>query len=230
MKVNSKKNSLALLCILAGIVYLFILIPTVSDGIAGGIQGIKERKQYSQNDKKDHSYDGLYPESHFLNLKVKDKRNYYPDSILNRATHTTLPSRIKQIDVFCPPKQKTSLWSLIFTSLLMLGTLPIAILLIFIPILFYKLIFSLYKNNIFTQENVNRIQQIGLFCIIIYAYMLVFDLHLYYEAKSLIDLEHYDLAFPELTNEVLLFGVIALIVATVMKRAMAIKEEQDLTI
>jgi hypothetical protein len=41
MKRVSGKNSLALLCILAGIVYLLILVPTVIEGVEGGIQGRK---------------------------------------------------------------------------------------------------------------------------------------------------------------------------------------------
>ena len=100
----------------------------------------------------------------------------------------------------------------------------------FIPFQFYKLIFSLYKNSVFTSENVNRIQKIGVFYIIIYAYLLCFSFYQYFLAKSVIDLDKYEIARPDFASESLLIGLVALIFATVLKRAIAIKEEQDLTI
>jgi hypothetical protein len=227
MKRVSAKNSLAILCILAGIIYLLILIPSIVDGIEGGIQGAKDGFQSTMNEDR---YGGFDHEGYFLKLKLKDKKNYYPDSILNTATHEIIPARIKNIDVFYQFKESPSLWSILFLMFLMLGSFPILILLIFIPILFYKLIFALYRNDLFTQENVVRIERIGIFCIIVYAYMLLFQLYNYIQAKTVIDLEKYKIAFPEFSNEMLLFGVIALIIAIVMKRAIAIKEEQDLTI
>ncbi|NLX65593.1 MAG: DUF2975 domain-containing protein [Bacteroidales bacterium] len=92
------------------------------------------------------------------------------------------------------------------------------------------MIFALYRNDVFTQENVVRIERIGVFCIIVYAYSVIFQLYNYVQAKMVIDMEKYKIAFPDLSNEMLLFGIVALIVATVMKRAIEIKEEQALTI
>ncbi|SDZ79766.1 Protein of unknown function [Porphyromonadaceae bacterium NLAE-zl-C104] len=230
MKRVSGKNSLALLCILAGIVYLLILVPTVIEGVEGGIQGAKEGFKSSQKTIDEDLYNDFYSESYFLRLKIKDKKNYYPDSILNTTTNEILPARFGTVHVFYQFKESQPLWSILFLMFLMFAALPIMALLVFIPVLFYRLIFSLYRNHVFTTENVKRIQRIGLFCIIVYAYFFLFGLHLYIQAKTAIDLEKYKIAFPELANEMLLFGVVALIVAAVMKRAIAIKEEQELTV
>lgn len=230
MKLHSGKNSLALLCILAGIVYLLILVPTIIEAVEAGIQGAKEGARTSQEIIDGDYYNNYISESYLLKLKLKDKKNYYPDSILNTTTNETIPARFMTMNVFYQFKESPTLWSILFQMFLMFAILPIMVLLVFIPILFYKLIFSLYRNNVFTPENAKRIQRLGLFCIIVYAYLFLLELHLYIQAKVVIDLEKYKIIFPELSNEMLLFGVVALIVATMMKRAIAIKEEQELTI
>ena len=82
----------------------------------------------------------------------------------------------------------------------------------------------------FNQLNVKRIEKIGIYYIIVYGYQLLFELYEYQAAKSVIDLEKYQIAHPEYINSLLLIGLVALIIATVMKRALSIKEEQELTI
>ena len=64
----------------------------------------------------------------------------------------------------------------------------------------------------------------------IYAYMLAFSFYQYFLARSVIDLENYEIIHPNLASESLLIGLVALIFATVLKRAIVMKEEQDLTI
>ena len=132
--------------------------------------------------------------------------------------------------LFINLKKRYPLWNIFTMFFLGLLALPILVLLVFIPIQFYKLIFSLYNNSVFTSENVNRIQKIGVFYIIIYAYLLCFSFYQYFLAKSVIDLDKYEIARPDFASESLLIGLVALIFATVLKRAIAIKEEQDLTI
>lgn len=230
MKLHSGKNSLAFLCILAGIVYLLILVPAIIGGIKGGIEGAREgAKSYQKTSDSEH-YNDFDSESYFLRLKLKDKKNYYPDSLLNITTGKTIPSRIEKVQLRYEFEDSLPLWNILFRFFLGLGMVPIIVLLVLIPIHFYKLIFSMYRNQVFTPYNVKRIARIGTYCIIVFTYTFLFHLHLYLEAKFMIDLEKYEIVFPKFSNETLLFGVVALIVATVMKRAIEIKEEQDLTI
>ena len=50
MKSNEKKTSLAILSILAGVVYFITLIPYFEAGWEGGIRNVKETNQVQLND------------------------------------------------------------------------------------------------------------------------------------------------------------------------------------
>ncbi len=230
MKTHLSKNSLAVLSILAGLVYLMILISAIDEAWEGGVRGFKEGMAASEKEFDDDPFNDLDVESFILHLKVRDKTLYYPDSTFNKLSHNFLPARLEKMEVSYAFKKGQPLWSIFVMIFLMFLALPILVLLIFIPILFYKLIFSLYKGDVFTHENVNRIQKIGVSYIIIYFYLLTFYLYQYFLSKSLIDLEKYEIVRPDLVSESLLIGLVALIFAIVLKRAIAIKEEQELII
>lgn len=230
MKVSLSKNSLAIFSILAGIVYLLLLVSEISEAWESGTQGFKEGMDYALREQNDNLENNFNSEAFLLKLKAKDKDNYYPDSVLNKASNYYLPARIEKMDISYRHPSSLPLWSVITMLFLMALALPVLVLLVFIPIEFYKLIFSLYKNNVFTKKNVNRIKKIGIFYIIIYVYLLAYDLYQYFLAKSVIDLEKYEIARPTLVSEILLIGLVALIFATVLNRAILMKEEQDLTI
>ncbi len=230
MKVSLSKNSLAIFSILAGIVYLLLLVSEISEAWESGTQGFKEGMDYALREQDDNLENDFNSEAFLLKLKAKDKDNYYPDSVLNKASNSYLPARIEKMDVSYRHPSSLPLWSVITMLFLMALALPVLVLLVFIPIEFYKLIFSLYKNNVFTKKNVNRIKKIGVFYIIIYVYLLAYDLYQYFLAKSVIDLEKYDIARPTFVSEILLIALVALIFSTVLKRAILIKEEQELTI
>lgn len=57
-----------------------------------------------------------------------------------------------------------------------------------------------------------------------------FDIFLLLYKNIVLYLGKYKIALSKISNETLLSGVVALIAATVIKRAIAIKEEQELTI
>lgn len=230
MKFNLGKNSLALLCILAGAVYLIILVPIIIESVEGGIQGAKKGYRSAINNEVEKPYNDFGNDTYFLKLRIKEKGNYYPDSILNTATQKMIPVRFKTVEMYYDYKESPTLGSILLMMFLILGGFPVMVLLVCIPILFYKLIISLYQGNVFTPKNIQRIRRIGFFCIIVYVYLFLYSIQEYFQAKAVIDLEKYTIVFPEFGNETLLFGVIALIVAVVMKRAMELKEEQDLTI
>ena len=210
--------------------YLLLLVSEISEAWESGTQGFKEGMDYALREQDDNLENDFNSEAFLLKLKAKDKDNYYPDSVLNKASNNYLPARIEKMDVSYRHPSSLPLWSVITMLFLMALALPVLVLLVFIPIEFYKLIFSLYKNNVFTQKNVNRIKKIGVFYIIIYVYLLAYDLYQYFLAKSVIDLEKYEIARPTLVSEILLIGLVALIFATVLNRAILMKEEQDLTI
>jgi hypothetical protein len=229
MKTKPSTNSLAILSLLAGVVYLMILIPEIISGWEGGVEGAKsgftESRRWDENPD-----NNVERETFYVRLKRKDKNDYFPDDVLNSRTQEYIPVRYDEMRLHYQFRDSRSLGMILFKTLLMFGALPVLFLLILIPVQFYKLIFSLYRNNVFNQLNVKRIEKIGIYYIIVYGYQLLFELYEYQAAKSVIDLEKYQIAHPEYINSLLLIGLVALIIATVMKRALSIKEEQELTI
>lgn len=160
--------------------YLLLLVSEISEAWESGTQGFKEGMDYALREQDDNLENDFNSEAFLLKLKAKDKDNCYPDSVLNKASNSYLPARIEKMDVSYRHPSSLPLWSVITMLFLMALDLPVLVLLVFIPIEFYKLIFSLYKNNVFTQKNVNRIKKIGVFYIIIYVYLLAYDLYQYF--------------------------------------------------
>ena len=229
MKTNFNNKSLAVLSIIAGIVYLFILISSLQKELDGFALGFKEGS--TAFDTTGNSEFETFSFNHYtVSVKPKKGFDYYPDSVANDKTEKYLPARIHTLEI-AYYNQKTPIWQVLFFVFILFLSLPICVILILIPIEFYRLIFSLYENNVFSIKNVNKIKRIGIYCIIVYACTLVVNLYQYFIIKKSVDLDKYEIVHPDFYVEgLILFGLIALIFADILKRAIIIKEEQELTI
>ena len=99
-----------------------------------------------------------------------------------------------------------------------------------VPIYFYKIIGAFYKDRIFNHTNVRRLKILGSLLLIIYGLQLIFDITIYCYERSLIDIAHYTLSIYLSGAEWLFMGLIALLIANILKRSVELKEESDLTI
>jgi hypothetical protein len=108
---------------------------------------------------------------------------------------------------------------------------PILFLLFYIPVQAYKTIRSIVKNEIFNLKTITRIRRIGYALLIIFGCMLWTMFVMYSINKQLISLDVYDIVFS-MKNEYifLLFGLITLLFAEILKISHTMKVEQDLTI
>jgi hypothetical protein len=78
---------------------------------------------------------------------------------------------------------------------------------------------------------VRRLKLLGIYTLILWALDVAFNSMYLASVKSLIELADYQIIISEyLEHKLLLLGIILLIATNVMKRAITIKEEQDLTI
>ena len=98
MKTGLNKNSLALLSLLAGIVYLLILTPAIISAWEGGIEGAKSGLSESQLRHEDPDSD-VRNETFYVRLKRKDKSNYFPDTLLNSRTKELIPARQEEMQL-----------------------------------------------------------------------------------------------------------------------------------
>jgi len=224
MKNNNKKTSLAVLSVLAGIIYFLALVPYFEAGWEGGIRNVKENHK-SQTD----AVDNQSKASRILQriqLEPKNDKLLYSDSIVNIKSGKMLPASYTKMYVNDKSKVQNTLFNLILESIVFLGGLSFFV----IPILFYKLIFSFYKDQIFTLKNIKRMNTLGILYLILFATKFAYNLGNYYIDRSKIELQNYNIIKPDLAFNFLLIAILMFIIAIVMSRVMMIKEEQDLTI
>lgn len=224
MKNNKKKTSLAVLSVLAGIIYFITLIPYFEAGWEGGIRNVKESRKI-QTDGVDNSAKGSRILQR-IQLKPKSNDILYSDSIVNTKTGKMMPVSYTRMYVNDESKEPNLLLNLVLNIVVFLGGLPFFV----IPFLFYKLILSFYKDQIFTLKNIKRIKTLGVLYLILYATKLTYNLTNYYRDRSTIELQNYNIIKPDLGCNFLLIAILLFIIAIVMSRVMIMKEEQDLTI
>jgi hypothetical protein len=224
MKNNNKKTSLAVLSVLAGIIYFITLIPYCEAGYEGGIRNVKENHKTQA--------DGVYHQeigSRVLqNIQLKPKNNeiLYSDSIVNIKNGKMMPVSYTRMYVNDNSKGPNTIYHLILDIIVFFGGFSFFV----IPFLFYKLILSFYKDQIFTLKNIRRIKALGILYLILFVTKFAYNLGNYYIDKSTIELQNYIIVKPNLAYDFLLIAILLFIIGIVMSRVMIMKEEQDLTI
>ena len=89
---------------------------------------------------------------------------------------------------------------------------------------------AFYKNDIFNNRNVKRLNILGSVLMFIFVIQFVMDITFYYYKKSLIDVANYRLSIHLSGAEWLFMGLSTLLIAQILKRSVELKEEQELTI
>jgi len=224
MKNNKKKTSLAVLSVLAGIIYFITLIPYCEAGWEGGIRNVKEN-QNTQTEGVDNSAKASRILQR-IQLKPKNNELLYSDSIINIKSGRMMPVSYSRMYVNNKSKGSDSKLNIILDSIVFFGGLSFFI----IPFLFYKLILSIYSDHIFTLKNIKRMNALGILYLILFSTKFAYNLGNYYIDRSTIELQNYNLIKPDLAFNFLLIAILMFIIAIVMSRVMMIKEEQDLTI
>lgn len=228
MKRKTSKTQLAILSILAGVVYLFII---TAHFVADWKSGVKAFKEGMQRAEMENAGGKIGPwENLIVTLEPKDFNQFYSDSVRNLKTGEFTPISYDKIQVQYTHTQPQTTKSFLLDTAMMLTALPTLVLYLMILILFYKLVLAFYKDNIFSKDNVRMLRKLGMFTISIYVLQLAFYVMYHATTKSLLELADYKIIMPNLEHEQLLLGIILLIATNVMKRAITLKEEQDLTI
>lgn len=229
MKPKTSKSQLAILSILAGIVYLFIIATNLISEWKDIVKGFKDGWESAEVENKTGNKSSCH--NFTLTLEPKKFDEFYTDSIRNLKTGELIPVSYSKVEVRYDYEKAQNTKSFLRDMGMMLTALPTAVLYLLILILFYKLVLAFYKDSIFCKANVRRLRLLGIFTLAIYALEVAFYLMYHAEVKSLIEIADYKIILSEsLEHKLLLLGIILLIATNVMKRAITLKEEQDLTI
>ena len=223
------QRSIAFLSVLAGLLYTISLISTITDGYKDGLEGTSSYWA-SKLKKKDFSIDESVG---YKKVTLVSNEDYlFQDSILNKTNNTYIPLHYPKIDVIAVEDEGKSLLEILLFIPLMICILLFIPIMFYIPVLFYKLMISIYKGNIFTEENIERINRLGYIFLFFYGVAILLAFYSIMEERSLVSVENYrhqSIDFLKSAN-VLLFAVITLLIGKVMKKALIMKEEQELTI
>lgn len=230
MKKIENQRAIALLSIAAGLIYLVSIISSVVNSHKAGLENVStywENKLF--NDKKNST--GVPPS--YKKVSLRNKEHYFfADSVLNIRDKQYIPINFSQVDVVAIEEQPKPIFSLLVYLAQVIFMIFLIPAILYIPVLFYKLIFSVYKGDIFNSDNVTRLNILGCIFTISYFIALCLGYLLYFEDKATVTLENFEVPAPNILGSFhfLLFGVIILLIAQVMKKALLMKEEQDLTI
>ncbi|MDR1706465.1 DUF2975 domain-containing protein [Dysgonomonas sp.] len=207
-------------CILLTIVYIVIIVNSAYQGSADFMEGFKNGK--------DRNYTS---EIYDLNLEPKDGKYTFQEQIKNEkdnqyvsaevrsyliktnTSYSSIPSGLKIIKLVC-------LVSIVF---LVLG-------LLFSPILFFSIIYSITKNRIITSSLVLRTRVLGWLLILFSIIDIIYTINNTMILSEIMKIENYEIVMGQPDYMMLVLGLVILILAEILKMSLKIKEEQDLTI
>lgn len=229
MKRKTSKTQLAILSIMAGIVYLFIITSNLVGEWKNIVRGVKDGWEQAEMENRTGKKSSW--QNYILSLEPKNFDKFYTDSVLNLKTGKFVPISYERVQVQYEYTEPQNSKSLLIDTGMTLTSISTVILYLLILILFYKLVLAFYRDNIFCNANVRRLRLLGIYALILWVLEVAFYSMYLSTVNSLLELANYKIVISEyLKHELLLLGIILLIATNVMKRAITIKEEQDLTI
>jgi len=219
MKVNTAKTKLTLLSILAILAYCLLLLSSIVDGWDDFKLGFKEG--FKDTPKK---------EFYFVDMKAKQGFASFPDSIINIKTGDKVNIRYDkaQLKATIVPIQGKSLF--IYELIESLLALVIFFIGIYIPVLFFKLMSTLYFEVVFDKKNIRYIQKIGILLLLFYVVYFIFNYISYLVNISLFNFSNYTIQREPTDIVWILLGIVVLLFAEIVSKGSKIQEEQDLTI
>jgi hypothetical protein len=219
MKVNTAKTKLTLLSILAILAYCLLLLSSIVDGWDDFKLGFKEG--FKDTPKK---------EFYFVDMKAKQGFASFPDSIINIKTGDKVNIRYDkaQLKATIVPIHGKSLF--IYELIESLLALVIFFIGIYIPVLFFKLMSTLYLEVVFDEKNIRYIQKIGILLLLFYVVYFIFNYISYLVNISLFTFSNYTIQREPTDIVWILLGIVVLLFAEIVSKGSKIQEEQDLTI
>lgn len=113
----------------------------------------------------------------------------------------------------------------------LISSLLLIVLGIWILVLFFIIILSFKKSYIFEIKNLKSITLIGCLFIIIGFISTLVQIYIVWIASKYIILEHYSVSFRDcIAWDSILIGLVVLVFNEILRRAISMKQEQDLTV
>lgn len=217
---------LKIISILFGLAYLFIIAQTIYTEIVPTFEASFMEGWNSVDDNNHKNYETC----HFKAIP-KNGRYAYPSSILNLKTNTLAPVDVMEFYIKVENPPRLPVWLYIANGFNIFFSFVFLFLIIYIPVQAYKVIASVVKKDIFDLNNIRRLRMIGYSLLITFILVMIMGYIWTMTSRSLVELEDYKILFS-VSEEYfyLLFGLIVLLFAEVLKISHKMKEEVDLTV
>jgi len=223
----SKK--LYLYSIILAIVYVVFFCRSVYESVENGIAGGKLafRELIDESGKSRH----LKYEVFGINLKPSKGIAYFPSTILNEKTQEKMRIEIREAMVFTTQTPDTIPLFIrilkIFTGLAIFISFGIFC---YIPIVAYKILKSIPKEEFYSITNINRMRKSAFLILAIFFLMLIASFFNCATSAYYMQLENYRLTVKITEYPLLFLGLVLLIMSEILRYTTNIKEEQALTI
>lgn len=214
-----KTLCLILLIIFFGSLYQGAVLPFV-EGVKYGFAVAK----YEGDNKK--STDEFL----LMDVVAKDA-SYMETNELNIKTGEQALLRLNNVSVLVHSLPEKPVWWEVLQVIYGVLILVSLVLGIWIPFLVVKILRSLQHSEVFDRINLKRINRIGIFLLIMAILGTLIQLINVVSARYMVDLTHYTFSFAKVIDfDALIMAIVILIMNEVLRIAIEIKEEQDLTI
>ncbi len=224
-----KTQKLRILTLLAGLSYAFLIFSSFAIGWDEFQMIINERKLGAEYNAWGDVIGHKSIASYSFLVKPKDGYTSFPDSLRNLKTNQTIRTKYTEMVVLVPKSHSLNV-PIVFKTLLRLMAILVLIALIRIPIHFFKLVGLIKKEFIFEQDCIRLLRWLGLELLFVY-FVSLFGTYIYYQdVSSLLSFSNYDIVMDLMDPIWLLLGIIAILIAEIFAKALALKAEQDLTI
>jgi len=216
-------NKIKILCIILSVIYIVFIVKSLAPGVEI-FRAIVEIGEDSARKNTDYSI------FHF-NVMPKNHSYTFPSTVTNTISGTEMEAEVLAYKVkMQDPSKYTTTGNILMFTLKFISSIAFLFLIIYLPILFFKITIGATKGNIIESKVIKNISRMGwLLSSMFVLETLVIWLDLI-TAKQLIELEHYRMVMDFSGYYLLILGLVTLLLAEVLKVSLNMKEEQELTI
>jgi hypothetical protein len=223
-----RTKKLTILAILAGLTYAFLIVNTFTQEWDYWQISFNERTLGEVHNRWGDVIGQKPVESTPLLIKSINGFTSFPDSLVNLVNHQTLKAQYGQVILLGPPiKPKFSTGALFILTFLVLILFIVSIR---IPIHFYKFIGMIKRELIYERKSIHLLRWIGLELLVNYlgGFLILYIFHQI--VSSQFHFSNYEIKMGSMDPIWLFLGIVVLLLAEILSKGLALREEQELTI
>lgn len=218
------EKNIKIISIIIAILYIGVVVADIYDGFQAAVAGFK----MGWDDSKNKIHSELY------NIKVQPNEGLltFPETLTNSLTGESMEAEAGEYKIRAMiPKEMLNGGYFIFSTIKVISSFIMLAAFIYIPILFFKIMRSVARNEILKEKTIKKVSRMGWILLGVFLFnFMIYNIGDVIVARQTIQIEGYSIV-PNLSNFTSLFlSLVVLLLAGILKHTARMKEEQDLTI